>query len=96
MNAEISRLDYFVAHAPVDPWPHFQPDVPGEPQRNPDWHWCDGCIADSDCNGGANCGELRQWRKDKQSWSEYRDCERLRQWPLFWANEMVKFLEFTR
>ncbi|MBF9653886.1 hypothetical protein IAI21_11045, partial [Streptococcus pseudopneumoniae] len=31
MDNSITVMDYFVAHAPADPWPMFQPIMPQQP-----------------------------------------------------------------
>jgi hypothetical protein len=80
---------HFAAHAPPVPdW--FNPVVPPPPRR-PDVHVCPNCRDDTGpCLSHAGCIELRKFQKQREDWQDMRRRECLFQWPVAWADEMIK------
>lgn len=69
--------DYFIAHAPADPQPWFEPVMKKRPKpifEDP---------ADEDC---VNYHEVRAWDEDYKK-------QRYIQWPGAWADEQIKLRE---
>ena len=67
--------DWFAGQAPDEPTWHFEP-VMSEPRPTPQM---EGQIEDRIC---VNAQEVREWEDE-------RDCQRAKQWPYAWANEML-------
>lgn len=89
----MSLRDYFIAHAPAEPQPWFEPKLPPAPKPDPSWCWCEGCKYDDDCRHDADCDKLREYRTRHDQWKA--DCQKLKyiQWPAAWADEMLKARE---
>lgn len=89
----MSLRDYFIAHAPAEPQPWFEPKLPPAPKPDPSWCWCEGCKYDDDCRHDADCDKLREYRTRHDQWEA--DCQKLKyiQWPAAWADEMLKARE---
>lgn len=88
---EVSLFAYFMAHAPAEPQPWFQPAMCEPPKSDPAWRFCDNCKHDmGDCEKNADCAKILAYRRAFAYWQERRDRERLLQWPAAWAAEMVQ------
>lgn len=90
---EISLFAYFMAHAPAEPQPWFEPSMCAPPKEDPRWQFCEGCKADSDCEHNAQCDEIQAFRVQFKAWQKRRDAELLLQWPAAWAREQVRRVE---
>lgn len=99
----MSLRDYFIAHAPADPWPEFEPVMPPRPVL-PNKHTM---LSDEDRRDWDNdrleydeegCSEvLKQFAastwaagKAQDEWSSERNLQRRIQWPAYWADQMLK------
>lgn len=85
--------DYFIAHAPTNPWPIFAPTMPTKRPIPGPWKSDDGkmtyatsAAAERDCGDCYYClnqEELDAWDADKK-YQTYA------QWPAYWADAMLK------
>jgi hypothetical protein len=101
--AERNRLAYFVAHAPVEPQPWFQPKMS---TKEPTRRWCGVVKAgkpaptfDSESEAVAYYGPYNTYvnnHAEISDWYLEHAKQRLLQWPLAWALEMVKQLDDWR
>lgn len=85
MNTEFAML---VSQAPYPPPDWFKPDMPPRPMVDRAWKWCEGCRADSDCLGNADCQKITTVRREQAHWDELERQERIFQWPPAWAVEV--------
>jgi hypothetical protein len=75
----MSLRDYFAAHAPVEPWSFFQPEMSPRPVTQ--WHeghpteQCFECIPEN-------------WQA-QADWDKERTRQRVIQWPWFYADVML-------
>ena len=84
--------DYFIAHAPVEPWLIYQPVMPPRPTPGI-WHNEDGSrhystfsAAEKEC--GDNCYLSNQAELD--AWDVEKKFQHYAQWPAYWADAMLK------
>lgn len=89
----MSLRDYFIAHAPAEPQPWFEPKLPPCPKPDPAWHWCEGCKGDGNCDHNAQCDQLREVQKQHLTWKADAKKAQYVQWPAAWADEMLKARE---
>ena len=94
--------DYFIAHAPSSPQPWFSPSMPdcpelprryaelSQPQREQleglgDW------LEEADCDPVVVdfARRYKEAAKAQEEWGKSLEKERLMQWPLAWADEMI-------
>ena len=99
----MSLRDYYIAHAPAEPWPEFYPELPARPvlpnkftmlneADRRDW---DNEILDDDETAGSDA--LRQFAaayraalKAQNEWEDSMRLQRRIQWPAYWADQMIK------
>ena len=94
--------DYFIAHAPAEPWPEFDPVMPPKPVL-PNKHtllsdadrkdWDDDRL-DYDEEGCSDalkqfCSDTVSARKAQEEWGADRNLQRRLQWPAYWADQMI-------
>lgn len=95
--------DYFIAHAPNEPWPEFEPNIPPRPSiPNPtlvlsqeDYRaWISECLDHSPEICSANLIEFgRSYNAAHTACNEWEIQKKLRrhvQWPAYWADQMLK------
>lgn len=99
----MSLRDYFIAHAPAEPWPEFDPVMRPRPELpNKFTMLSDADRRDWD-NDRLECDEdrcseaLRQFaaattaaRAARDDWAAERNLKRRIQWPAYWADQMIK------
>lgn len=88
--------DYYIAHAPAVPeW--FKPVIPDEPQwqtnpkmkalrEKPRQDWTD----DDHLLDGVESAARHSHNRLHRQWQDAAQRERTLQWPLYWADEMMK------
>lgn len=105
---DLELLDYYIAHAPADPQPWFQPVMEAAPaavemprdmtqgERDEYYRWVDG-YADVQ---GMKCPRVIAYavavearQKRAAAWDAEYEKQRYVQWPLAWAKEMLKARE---
>ena len=88
----MSLRDYFIAHAPANPWPMFAPVTAPRPRPGPwkddekDMFYATASAAEracGDCYHCVNQGDLDAWD------AEYQLAFHT-QWPAHWADAMLK------
>lgn len=78
--------DYFVAHAPAEPQPWFQPDMPERPAPVYVHSASCGCV---ECESPTNWREVEAYDKERAK-------QRLVQWPYAWAAAQIAERERPR
>jgi hypothetical protein len=100
----MSLLEYFMAHAPVEPQPWFQPAMPPEPptvnlpsdmtpEEKREYQGWDEFLATKDLK----CPRIRAYAEAvdashalRREWNRDFEKQRYVQWPRAWAMEMLK------
>lgn len=101
---DMTLRDYFIAHAPAEPWPWFVPVMPPKPEpvipypREPSdaekeelaglWDW----LTFEDLEQPrvrAYADDQERWRKAMGAWTRDGERQRYIQWPAAWADAML-------
>jgi hypothetical protein len=97
--------DYFIAHAPAEPQPWFEPTMPHPKPEAPAWPaFTDDEHAQYNSwrNGGREVEEIESvqvasfarqtifYANQREDWEHDYQKQRLVQWPAAWADEMLK------
>ena len=93
----MSLRDYFIAHAPAEPWPEFDPVMPtgrplsmwaheDAPDDGPRFHCARAAELHYQCDGEFVINEAKL---EQSEWDGERDLQRRIQWPAFWADAML-------
>ena len=80
----MSLRDYFIAHAPAEPQPWFEPVMPKMPPMfvtN---------VKEVRRDGRVLSVVVEEQNRAHDQWKEDRDKVRYTQWPVAWADEMLK------
>ena len=90
-DERVELRDYFAAHAPVEPWPHYKPFLTARPSLGvaigeSGQRYTTASAADSaegDCWAWSNHAAVQEW--DDESRRQFT-----LQWPYFYADAMLK------
>lgn len=96
VSEEMTKRDYFAAHAPATPWPHYKPKMPPFPNLGL-------CKANEDSSMPGHCwqnetdavravgedGFTREGVKERAEWKEENARQYWLQWPYFYADAML-------
>lgn len=101
-RGSVTLRDYFIAHAPAEPQPWFEPVMQERP-RVPHWADIDDLVARSDVRlaeemetdpttdfGRAFVEMQSMARADLEAWEKERRKQRYVQWPAAWADEQIR------
>jgi hypothetical protein len=90
----MSILDYFMAHAPVEPQPWFTPDMPPEPTQGAyvfeDGYTMLHLLDAKNREREKGISFVDSSAKQKQEWTIAFKKQRYIQWPRAWADEMLR------
>lgn len=89
--------DYFMAHAPAEPQPWFNPVMAHK--RPPDnWQGDDGKPYESARQAESECGDCYSNvnEADQDAWDAEHEKQRYIQWPAAWADAMLKAREAVK
>ena len=89
----LTKREYFVAHAPAEPAPWFNPVVAPFPPLAAHLRFCQSCKDGMVCDGTANCQEITEWRKGNEKWAANFNKQKYIRWPIAWADEMIAALK---
>jgi len=91
MTEGITLRDYFIAHAPTEPWDWFEPVMPPAPKPTPQKNFYGDCR---------HLPEYLQYQQDIANardeigkWDKEKERQRMIQWPIFWADTMLEARE---
>jgi hypothetical protein len=103
VSAAVTLRDYFIAHAPAEPQPWFQPVMPQQRPVPPNRFEIqdeatkeDVCVAwacDSDPTTDAGIEWTRLYNQAVEAanaWDAEKKKQRYLQWPSAWANEQLR------
>lgn len=88
MIEEITLRDYFIAHAPVEPWDWFEPIMSPMPESIPVPHFYGVCSQDPVYIKYTK--DMTNHRIEMKRWEKEKGRQRFIQWPAFWADTMME------
>lgn len=82
--------DYFIAHAPAEPQPWFQPTMPSACPL-PRFVGEDGTVYATATEASRACGDnfTNEREQEQIEWRRQRDRQRYVQWPAAWADAQL-------
>jgi hypothetical protein len=89
----ITTLDYFIAHAPVEPQPWFKPNLPTQPNMGPEPRFIGNYEDFDEVSKKFYDSYIRRIEEHKQELHKWSiECEKIKytRWPVAWAVEQMK------
>ncbi len=98
LDRGMTLRDYFIAHAPAEPWPEFDPVMPidrplsrwayeNAPADGPRFHSARAAEIHYQCSDEYVINEAAD---EQNEWSSERNLQRRIQWPSYWADTQLK------
>lgn len=93
-HSGMTLRDYFIAHAPAEPQPWFQPVMPSACPL-PRYVGEDGTVYATASEAMRACGDsyTNEREQEQIEWRKQRDRQRYVQWPAAWADAQLALRE---